>query len=84
LAPLQLSDQIHVQEHIGDVVKLEFDDETISGKDFQYTVGKNTLTYSLIIALAGDFYGNYTSLPGDVEQISDNWDTPEAGKEILT
>ncbi|KAJ7922002.1 hypothetical protein B0H13DRAFT_2413373 [Mycena leptocephala] len=41
--------------------------------------GNKTLTYGLIIALAGDFYGNYTSSSGDVEQISDNWDTyPDA------
>lgn len=27
------------------------------------------------MALAGDFYANWSVAPGDVEQISDNWDT---------
>ncbi|KAJ6536989.1 hypothetical protein B0H19DRAFT_1182297 [Mycena capillaripes] len=62
-------------EDIGNSVWLKFDTDTILGKDFKFKVGKSTLTYGLIVALAGDFYGNYTALPGDVEQISDNWDT---------
>ncbi|KAJ7153772.1 hypothetical protein C8R46DRAFT_912225 [Mycena filopes] len=45
----------------------------MQGDTFQYRIGASTVTYGLIVALAGDFYGNYTHLVGDVEQISDKW-----------
>ncbi|KAJ7878126.1 hypothetical protein B0H14DRAFT_1655844 [Mycena olivaceomarginata] len=62
-------------EKIGDLVKLKFENNRIvSGKKWEYKVEKETLTYGLIVALAGDFYGNYRTA-GDVEQISDNWDS---------
>jgi hypothetical protein len=64
------------QEAIGDSVSLTYSQsQKVSGKDFGYTVGTHSLSYGQIVALAGDFYANWSASPGDVEQISDNWDT---------
>ncbi|THC87924.1 hypothetical protein EYZ11_012630 [Aspergillus tanneri] len=64
-------------ERIGDNVWLKYPEEKImSGKEFAYPVDKTVLSYGLICALAGDFYGNCKVI-GDAEQISDNWDADE-------
>ncbi|KAJ7766472.1 hypothetical protein DFH07DRAFT_955203 [Mycena maculata] len=73
-------------ELIGDKVKLKFHGkDPISGSQFAYKAGAQgeyTLSYGLIVALAGDFYGNYTAGPGDAEQLSDNWDDDNPQKSV--
>ncbi|KAF7335120.1 Phosphatidylcholine-hydrolyzing phospholipase [Mycena venus] len=59
---------------IGDLVELQLDTGIIKGKDFKYPagpLGDKILSYGHIVALAGDFYGNF-QLVGDAEQLSDN------------
>ena len=59
---------------------LKYDSGSVKGKDFKFAVGRNILSFGLVVALAGDFYANYSRLPHvEVEQISDNWATdPES------
>jgi len=47
--------------------------EGISGEDFNFEANQNKLSFGQIVALSGDFYGNYTVGLGDVDQLSDNW-----------
>ena len=64
-----------VQKLIGDNLRLFYDDEKeVPGIDFQYVAGSHTLSLGDVVALAGDFYGNWKTLStGCVEQISDSW-----------
>ena len=63
------------QKSIGDSLVLLYDnEEEVSGLDFQYAAGSHTLSLGHVVALAGDFYGNWkTFSTGCVEQISDSW-----------
>lgn len=65
---------------------LLYDSGNISGADFNYTIGSQSLSYGLIVALAGDYYANYSVIePGDQEQISDHWDDdPERSITLAT
>ncbi|KAJ6528628.1 hypothetical protein DFH09DRAFT_1371197 [Mycena vulgaris] len=74
-------------EDIGDKVMLQFDGgKTVSGKDFAYPAGaqgEHPLSYGLVVALAGDFYGKVKATPGDREQLSDRWDTDRESSIVL-
>jgi hypothetical protein len=62
-------------QRIGDNIRLQYSNgTTVSGRDFGYEAGSCKLSYGLVCALAGDFYGHY-KLFGDAEQISDKWDS---------
>ena len=62
------------QKRIGDAVSLYYVDGNVSGLDFGYQAGSQTLSFGYIVALAGDFYANYKFMSrGCVEQISDSW-----------
>ena len=66
-------------QRIGDNIRLQYSNgKTISGRDFGYEIGSCNLSYGLVCALAGDFYGHY-KLFGDAEQISDKWDSDPEG-----
>jgi hypothetical protein len=69
-----------LQESIGDHVTLYYDSVNITGADFNYSVsGTNIqLSYGLVIALAGDFYANWTTSSGCAVQISDFWKTNQS------
>ncbi|KAF8249240.1 hypothetical protein K440DRAFT_660254 [Wilcoxina mikolae CBS 423.85] len=56
---------------IGDLLYLNLDKRT-QGKDFNFKIKDQLVSLGNIVALAGDFYGNWKTL-GDAEQISDKW-----------
>ncbi|CAL1694606.1 unnamed protein product [Somion occarium] len=62
-------------EAIGNKVTLYYDSGNIPGVEFNFAIGSQSLSYGLVVALAGDFYANWKLGTGDVEQISDSWDT---------
>ena len=63
-----------IQKLIGDKLVLYYDEEDVSGLDFQYQAASHTLSLGYIVALAGDFYGNWKTVStGCVEQVSDHW-----------
>ena len=54
---------------------MKYDDEEVLGNDLRHTVGRNELSFGMIVALTGDFIGDYTLGIGEVDQLSDTWDT---------
>jgi hypothetical protein len=65
---------VSLQETIGNKVILTYSDKKVAGILFNYNADGQILSYGKIVALAGDYYGNYSWFR-DAEQISDKWDS---------
>ena len=52
---------------------MNYPDYRLSGRDFDFKLGTHSLSYGLIVALAGDYFGNW-KLRGCPPQISDGYD----------
>ena len=51
------------------------DKDVVLGKDIEFAAGRKKLSFGMVVALTGDFLGDYTVGIGDVDQLSDTWST---------